>query len=1002
MEAREQGPDPQRPERARGVLGRDGREQQAPVVPDLSGRASRCDHHERAEARVADDAERDVDAVHHRLDEHLDLRVAGLDGEGLDRGPDVVDVGESRADQSAVGAVPDRRVGHADRDRQPDLDRCGRRGGRAARDETGGGQVVRREQSGRIGGAEPAVRIGTVMVGDPPAYDGEPVGGGDGSGGPRRAQPGGVPHGVGERAHRRVDRRQHRHAGDRVAVEAAEEHRDHGLVRVGAPGLGHGGQHRRRVEGAGGRGDDQQGVDVVVGEEARAGLAQVLGGAGAGRPGRHLEPVPDGSVGGQVVEPAGVAEDREARTGGQCLLGEQQGGLGQLVRVAAGDHPGLGEQRVDAHRERGGGRCAGRAGGLAACRATAHHGEERLGLGEPPPDPGELRGVAEGLEVERCRRHVGVVDPGREQVVAGDVGLVAQRHEVADPEPEAVGDVEHEEADTAGLRGDGEPTRQGAGAGQGGGEAEVGLVVDEAQAVGPDDPDPAGAGGDDEGALEVPALVAALGEAGGEHDGSAGTRVGRGLEAADHLLGRYGDDDEVDRTRGVGERGVRRDAGDRGCLRVDDDEVAEVAALDDGLHDRGTDPGPVPAGTDDRDPLRPQQRRQRGSLGVRLAGVRGAQGALRGLGGHLHGDDAAVELAGHLEAGVLEHAHHRGVLGQHVGGEADHAHRAGGRREVLEEQGADAVAAERVGDQERDLGLVVQPLGRGEPHQALVLPQAQRQDLAGVVLGQEVVDVGVPGLTAGAEEAQPQALQAHFVVQGEERVAVVEAEPADHRQRAVGQQHVSGRRLRDGRGRRAGRVSARRRAAGAHGSSLASSSGAAARRGRVFVPGPLGPRPLPARGAVPSAGGDRFPGCEGGRTHAGARRDDDQGRDGVAAGTGQGGHPAARRAPDHRDAGGRRRGPAGRGRQRGRRAPRRADAGPAYPRDPGQGRGAYRDPHRGRRDDPPADERHRRCRPVRRRVGAGRHRDQEPPCRRGRSGGRHGQSPRRDRGPRQA
>jgi hypothetical protein len=226
---------------------------------------------------------------------------------------------------------------------------------------------------------------------------------------------------------------------------------------------------------------------------------------------------------------------------------------------------------------------------------------------------------------------------------------------------------------------------------------------------------------------------------------------------------------------------------------VDDHEVTEEGALDDRVHDGGAHSAPVPTYADDRDPVWAQQRGQRGGLRLRLAGVGGAERGLGHPGVHLDGDHAAVELAGDLEAGVGEHADHGAVLGQHLRGEAAYAGGPGGGREVLEQEGADAVPPERVGDQEGDLGLVAEALGGGQAHQGTALPQTEGEHLPAVVLGQQVVDVGVAGRPAGAEEAEPQALQPDLVVQGEERVAVGEAEGADDTHGAVGQQDVCGR-----------------------------------------------------------------------------------------------------------------------------------------------------------------------------------------------------------------
>ena len=116
----------------------------------------------------------------------------------------------------------------------------------------------------------------------------------------------------------------------------------------------------------------------------------------------------------------------DARAGGERFTGQQERGLGQVLGAVARDHAGLGEQGGDADRGSGGGRRVRGAGAAAPVRPAADHSEQRLALGEATGDAGELRRVAEGLEVERGRGDSRVVGPRGEQVVAGHVDLVAE------------------------------------------------------------------------------------------------------------------------------------------------------------------------------------------------------------------------------------------------------------------------------------------------------------------------------------------------------------------------------------------------------------------------------------------------------------------------------------------------------------------------------------------------------------------------------------------------
>ena len=81
-------------------------------------------------------------------------------------------------------------------------------------------------------------------------------------------------------------------------------------------------------------------------------------------------------------------------------------------------------------------------------------------------------------------------------------------------------------------------------------EGVVGGGVDDAEAVGADQPHPVGAGQPDQPALPLAALLAGLGEAGGDHDQAVHALGGAVEHDVGHGLGGHGDDGEVD---GVGD-----------------------------------------------------------------------------------------------------------------------------------------------------------------------------------------------------------------------------------------------------------------------------------------------------------------------------------------------------------------------------------------------------------------------------------------------------------------
>ena len=247
-----------------------------------------------------------------------------------------------------------------------------------------------------------------------------------------------VAHRTREREHRALGARVRRDAAAlRTAVLAVvdgehlghalrgEERRDHRLLRA-AHRVGEGPGVVGGVGGHGGDVDDDEGVALVVGEEVGHRRAQLLGAAGRpqvdGVPGEE-QALGEHDVRGQHAQRRGVADDPDPRARRQGLVGEQLGGVEELVDRVDPDHPGLVEH--GAH--------GGLVDGLRAARearrggdvAPALHRDHGLLPGEPTRDPGELARVAEGLEVEQDDVGVGVGVPVLHEVVARQVGAVA-------------------------------------------------------------------------------------------------------------------------------------------------------------------------------------------------------------------------------------------------------------------------------------------------------------------------------------------------------------------------------------------------------------------------------------------------------------------------------------------------------------------------------------------------------------------------------------------------
>jgi hypothetical protein len=115
---------------------------------------------------------------------------------------------------------------------------------------------------------------------------------------------------------------------------------------------------------------------------------------------------------------------------GERLLGQQRGDVEKLVERLGPDHPCLMKESVDGHIRRcqqGSG--VRRRGLRPRGRTAALDGENRFPARKPARHPRELARVAEGLQIQQREVRAGVLLPVREQIVARQIGLVADRDE---------------------------------------------------------------------------------------------------------------------------------------------------------------------------------------------------------------------------------------------------------------------------------------------------------------------------------------------------------------------------------------------------------------------------------------------------------------------------------------------------------------------------------------------------------------------------------------------
>ena len=176
--------------------------------------------------------------------------------------------------------------------------------------------------------------------------------------------------------------------------------------------------------------------------------------------------------------------------------------------------------------------------------------DDRLAQRDPARDAGELARVADRLEVEQHDLGGVVLLPVLQQVVAGDVGAVAGADERRQAQAAVVDLLEDRRAQRAGLAEEAGPAARRHQRREGGVERGRRVGVDDAEAVGADQPQPVGAGQPDQAALPLPALLAGLGEAGGDHD-QAVHALGRAVEHdVLHRLGGHRHDRPRRRRRG--------------------------------------------------------------------------------------------------------------------------------------------------------------------------------------------------------------------------------------------------------------------------------------------------------------------------------------------------------------------------------------------------------------------------------------------------------------------
>src|SRR5581483_6974957 len=187
--------------------------------------------------------------------------------------------------------------------------------------------------------------------------------------------------------------------GDALVADEVGHQRLGGGPRGGEVGQG-GGQGPDRG-GVRRRADDDDGVDVGIGQQdpqgglvggrigrghhvdrvadsgrrGQAGPQRLLGG---GRQLRHFQPGGLAGVGGEHAGAARIPDDGHPAPGGQGLVGQHGGGVEELLHGVDPDHAGLAEQGVDGPVGAGQGGGVGRRPPASGRGPAALDGDDRL------------------------------------------------------------------------------------------------------------------------------------------------------------------------------------------------------------------------------------------------------------------------------------------------------------------------------------------------------------------------------------------------------------------------------------------------------------------------------------------------------------------------------------------------------------------------------------------------------------------------------------------------
>ncbi len=523
----------------------------------------------------------------------------------------------------------------------------------------------------------------------------------------------------------------------RVDFPRLEEHRRHVLVL----GRTTGGDQVDRVLGGSGRGQDTPDL-----------LAQLR------RQLRDHQAVRFQGIGGEYPGPTGVGDHPHPVTGRDRLIGEERGGVEELLDGVHPDHAGLMEQGLDRDVRRGKGSGVGRGRLAPGLGPAGLDRDDRLAPPDSTSEAGELGRVAERLDVEGDHVGLGVVLPGQDEVIAAHVCLVSHGDELRDPDVGALGIVEDGDAQRTGLARHRHIATRWVDRGKGPVELDRGRGVEQSHAVGPDHAHPGVTNDVEQLGLQLRPLLPRLRETGRDHD-DATHSLRRALTGYvdDQLLGDH-DVCQIDFVRDLADGGVGPDRSDHLRLGVHRVEGAGEPVEEDVVEETAADRCRVGGGPDHRHRAGKEERQQRSRNRPLLSLPLRFEQALALCHREVHGEHAFFDGPAHLVARVAEEPHHLPVLGKDECPELLDPLGPGVSGQQLEEESPDPSPLVGIGDCEghlRGVGVARLPVVAGEPDHLAVEHGDHRHPVRVVDVGEEVDFLGLEGLLDPEEPEVP-------------------------------------------------------------------------------------------------------------------------------------------------------------------------------------------------------------------------------------------------------